>query len=264
MKAPPRLSDPSSDAPDLLRLLLRAGQTDVPDAARMRALSARLGPLVGGGAAGAAGGGGHAMAGGAAKGAGAAAAFKVGAGLMLAVAVGGGAVLGLQRAPRPTSEVPVPGISAPSATPVLLEPSTSATAPEPAVPSVALPVVVVASTRTPARLPSAVAETAGISAASPASAPAPSAESEIALLQAAQAALRGNPTSALALADRHAVRFPTGALAQEREVIAIEALVALGRREEANERGARFARDFPDSAHRPRIEALLRGPDHNP
>jgi hypothetical protein len=262
MKGPPRLSDPKSDAPDLLRLLVRAGQTDLPDAARMRALSAQLGPLAGGGAAGAAGGGG-ALAGGVAKGAGAAAAVKVGAGVMLAVAVGGGAVLGLQRAAPPTREVPVPSISVPIATPIALEASASASARESAVPTV-LPLVVVASTRTPARPPNAATETAGISAPPSASAPVPSAESEIALLQAAQAALHGNPTSALVLADRHATRFPTGALAQEREVIAIEALVAMNRPEEASERGARFARDFPDSAHRPRIEALLRGSDHNP
>lgn len=264
MKAPPRLSDPKSDAPDLLRLLVRAGQTDLPDAARMRALSAHIGALAGGGATAAAGSSGDAIAGGAAKGAGAAAAVKVGAGVMLAVAVGGGAVLGLQRASPPTRELPIPGISVPNAAPVALESSASASSGESAVPTVALPVVVVASTRALARLPSTATEIAAISAQSSASAPAPSAESEIALLQAAQAALRGNPTSALALADRHATRFPTGALAQEREVIAIEALVALNRREEASERGSRFARDFPDSAHRPRIDALLRGSDHNP
>jgi hypothetical protein len=89
-------------------------------------------------------------------------------------------------------------------------------------------------------------------------------ESEIALLQAAQGALRDSPASALGLADRHASHFPTGALAQEREVIAIEALLALDRRDKASERAARFARDFPNSAHLPRIEALLRESDHNP
>jgi hypothetical protein len=97
----------------------------------------------------------------------------------------------------------------------------------------------------------------------PPPAPAPPQETEIALLQTAQSALRGSPLSALGLADRHAALFATGTLAQEREVIAIEALLALHRSDEATERAGRFFREFPNSAHRPRIEALLRGADHN-
>jgi len=259
MKAPPRLSDPKSGASGLLRLLVHSGQTDLPDPARMRTLAARLGPLAGGGIAGATGGGDGAVASGAAKGVGATAALKVGVAVTLAVAVGGGAIVGLRQTPRPTGEVPVSGASAPLARPPASAPLAPAPSPESASEPVfpAHPAPVVASTPTPARLPTANAVTAASAA------PPVSAESEISLLQAAQAALRDNPTSALALADRHASHFATGALAQEREVIAIEALLALSRREEANERGARFARDFPNSAHRPRIEALLSGSDHN-
>ncbi len=276
MKAPPRLTDPKSDASGFLRLLVHAGQTELPDAERMRALSARVGSLAGGGPAGAAGNGVGALGGGAAKGAGGAAALKVTAAVTLAAAVGGAAVLGLRQAPPPLREAPVEGAPAPLADPPALLPvvgrATLAAPPSPGsaserVSPVSPPVVVVVSTPKPAPLPTAGAGTA---------APAPSAvaghegsnevsaESEIALLQAARTALRDNPTAALALADRHAARFATGALAQEREVIAVEALLALNRREEAMERGQRFARDFPNSAHWTRIEALLRGSDHNP
>jgi hypothetical protein len=44
---------------------------------------------------------------------------------------------------------------------------------------------------------------------------------------------------------------------QEREVIAIEALVALGRVGDARARASRHFRAAPDTAHRPRIEVLL-------
>jgi hypothetical protein len=80
---------------------------------------------------------------------------------------------------------------------------------------------------------------------------------EVDLLDDAQDALRGDAGRALALADEHARRFRFGALAQEREVIAIEALVRLQRNADARARAAEFFRDFPHTAHRPRIQALL-------
>jgi hypothetical protein len=90
-------------------------------------------------------------------------------------------------------------------------------------------------------------------------APAAGSESEILLLKQAQDALRADPGLALQLANRHAVRFPSGALAQEREVIAIDALSRLGRREEARARAGAFAERLPNSAHLGRIEALVAG-----
>jgi hypothetical protein len=77
---------------------------------------------------------------------------------------------------------------------------------------------------------------------------------EAALLERAQAALSGNPASALALTREHQRRFPSGALGQEREVIAIEALKRLGRKEAANARAAAFERRYRGSVHRPRVE----------
>jgi hypothetical protein len=68
------------------------------------------------------------------------------------------------------------------------------------------------------------------------------------LVDAARTALaRGLPADALAAADRHARDFPRGQLAEEREVLAITALVSLGKNAEARARRARFVRDFPNS-----------------
>jgi outer membrane protein assembly factor BamD (BamD/ComL family) len=66
-----------------------------------------------------------------------------------------------------------------------------------------------------------------------------------------------NPAEALRALEEHRARFPQGTFAQEREVLAIEALVRLGRRAEAEARAAAFARQFPGSAHRRRIAVLL-------
>jgi hypothetical protein len=285
MKAPTRLSDPKSNASGLLRVLLHAGQTDLPDAARMRTLAARLGPLVGGGVAGGTGGGSGAL--GTAKGSATATALKAVAAAILVGAVGGGAFLGLRQTPTTTTEVPAARTSAPlTRTPILAPPvaravptTLASTAKAPMAPTKEPPVVVAVSSPAAAPLPTPNASAVGSatspttdtatgttfpSAHSSATPSEPAQETEIGLLQEAQAALRDSPTTALALADRHASRFASGALVQEREVIAIEALLKLNRSGEARERGARFLSDFPNSAHQPRIETLLGGSDHNP
>src|SRR5262249_21542852 len=81
-------------------------------------------------------------------------------------------------------------------------------------------------------------------------------ETEVELLQRAQRSLSSNPAAALAAAEEHRARFTGGALSQEREVIAISALAALGRAGEARARAARFVESYPRSAHRPSVEAL--------
>ncbi|XXT16466.1 hypothetical protein WME94_40160 [Sorangium sp. So ce429] len=85
----------------------------------------------------------------------------------------------------------------------------------------------------------------------------PDAETELGLLQRAQEALAERPAEALALADAHLGRFPGGALAQEREVIAVGALKALGRGGEALARANRFIAEHPSSAYRRRLEILV-------
>lgn len=82
-------------------------------------------------------------------------------------------------------------------------------------------------------------------------------ESELGLLKRAQWALATNPGLALDIAATHARRFPSGALAQEREVIAVDALMRLGRTSEASRRGTAFQTRYPASAHARRIQVLL-------
>jgi hypothetical protein len=80
---------------------------------------------------------------------------------------------------------------------------------------------------------------------------------ELALLARAQAALASDPATALSLVNDHQARFTRGALAQEREVVAIDALLRLGRRSEALGRAVRFNQQFPGSVHARRIDVLL-------
>jgi len=81
---------------------------------------------------------------------------------------------------------------------------------------------------------------------------------ELALLERAQRVLRSDPAAALALAESHRARFERGALAQEREMLAIEALLRLERRAHAERRARAFAQRYPQSSHGPRLRDLLR------
>lgn len=84
-------------------------------------------------------------------------------------------------------------------------------------------------------------------------------DAEVQALQQAHEHLRaGAPAKALAAADAHAARYPNSALSQEREVLAIDALVRLGKREEAQTRAASFRARHPTSTHLIRIQSLLR------
>jgi hypothetical protein len=82
-------------------------------------------------------------------------------------------------------------------------------------------------------------------------------ESELALLARAQRALATEPALALQLAAAHERQFSASQLAQEREVIEVQALVQLGRRAEAQARAEAFRRRFPHSAHARRIDVIL-------
>jgi len=80
---------------------------------------------------------------------------------------------------------------------------------------------------------------------------------EARLLTRARAELKDDPSGALALADEHAQRYAKGQLVEEREVIAMTALVRLGRREEATARWGVFRVRFERSAYAPRLFALF-------
>jgi hypothetical protein len=83
--------------------------------------------------------------------------------------------------------------------------------------------------------------------------------SELHLLQRARASLDGAPQETLRILSVHTRHYPEGQLAQEREVLAIETLLRLGRREEATARGRQFEREVPGSSHLWRIRRLLKG-----
>ncbi len=80
--------------------------------------------------------------------------------------------------------------------------------------------------------------------------------SELSLIERAEA-LRTQPTEALAFLSKHEQVYPRGALAQEREVLAIELLLKAGRLSQAETRAERFEDAHPRSAHLPHVRALL-------
>lgn len=124
-----------------------------------------------------------------------------------------------------------------------------------ALPSAALP-----RPRPAAEASSRRAEEPGATASERPKAPPAEAGDELALLERARTALASEPARTLALADEHVRRFQRPALAQERERLAIEALVRLGRHGEAEERARRFEETYPSSAHLARVRALVAPP----
>jgi hypothetical protein len=80
---------------------------------------------------------------------------------------------------------------------------------------------------------------------------------EGALLLRARQELASDPAGTLALTDEHARRFPGGTLAPEREVLAIEALVRLGRTPDARARLAAFHDRFPQSPHLAHLDSIV-------
>lgn len=77
---------------------------------------------------------------------------------------------------------------------------------------------------------------------------------ELRLLQQAREELGRSPKQTLALCRKHEQLFPSGQLAQEREVLAIEALRRLQRDEEAERKTQQFDKAFPDSPHQSRVK----------
>jgi hypothetical protein len=82
-------------------------------------------------------------------------------------------------------------------------------------------------------------------------------EAELAILRPARAHVRSAPKRALELVAEHARRYPRGALIEEREVIAIEALLTSARVDDAAARARSFFADYPRSAHARRVRSLL-------
>lgn len=245
---PPRLVDDAAGSARL-RALLEEGRRDVGTTDDVRQLESRLVPLIwppmpptatpdstGAGASGAA--------------AGAKAAAGSGIGVkagLVAIAVGlagGGLWLAKTKAPARV-EPPATTAAADNKSPNDMPAGNQAAAPPP---EEAAP--------TPGA-PEAIAPELPASGAKERNTPAAERASESDLLGRAHAALRTDPARALALADEHRKTFPNGILAQEREVLSIEALERLGRHKEAVARADRFLRNFPGSAHRSKVNAVI-------
>jgi hypothetical protein len=249
--------------------LLDAGRSDLPADETVDALEARILPLLTGPPSGfpppADPTGGGAAAGGAATAAGGAAAGGAIAGgaalgkLATAVVLAGAVVAGTwalatrdakapREAPRShgaTTQAPVEE-DAPH-----VEPPEGADTPAGAVVEVDEPPAPVSPVARSAR-PRRIAREAA-----PSPTPEPAHEAEATLLSRAQAALAASPSEALRLTREHEVAFADGLLAPEREVIAIDALLRLGRTGEARARAERFLSRAPSSAHARRIRVML-------
>lgn len=161
-----------------------------------------------------------------------------------ALAIGGAAGLLYPRAPV---ERIVTVQAAPSVT-VAAAAAVTATVAAPVLPSI--------DTRD---LPDAVSPAAPVVPASGSAAPGASAldlAAERTMLDVARTALgRGNGANALVACDDHARRFPRGALAEEREAIAVQALVLEHRGEDARARAERFRKTHPRSILLPAVLA---------
>jgi hypothetical protein len=225
---PLRLADPASGASDSLRSLFTSAANDLPSDAALARLSAKLGPLLG------------PTGGGPAPGGSTSSGSLAGAGKIAAVAAAliGGAVLVANLNQDVPSNVPA-APPLPAVEKVREEPRAEA-------PSIAAPATAV---ETASATPS--------SGERPATRPAArsAAELEVELLERARGSLASNPAHALSLTSEHKLRFPGGVLAQEREVIAIDALKRLGRSDQASLRADEFAKSYPGSAHRRKLDA---------
>jgi hypothetical protein len=246
---PPRLFS-SGGTGDELKLALATAREDVPSAARLEAILASLprdpgppdgGGNDGGGDPGPATGGADVTSMAPAAAAAASGWGKLGGILALGAALGGVGYV----ATRGDAPVPPPAnrITEPSSTS-----STDTAAPE-VVPTTAPSAAELAPSATPTTRVQAPRPTASVEA--------PEARPEIEILREAQQALGSNPARALALADEHARSHPKGQLGQEREMLRIQALVALGRKDEARALAKAFKERHPKSGYLPRLDAMF-------
>jgi len=229
---PIRWKELDSAAPAGLRALFQAGVEDLPSDAQLASLAEKLGPVLDTPGAGTGGSSAGARA-------------KLGLAALGAAGVGALAwMLTSGQAPAPSTTA-VESDAAPlssSRTPVLSAAPTAFLAPEPS------------SAPEPSNAPPSRGD-APLSSARSAVAPlARPAETEAEFLERARTALGQSPSVALSLANQHRSRYPSGVLAEEREVIAIEALKRLGRSAEAERRIEAFSRRYPGSAYRKKLD----------
>lgn len=149
--------------------------------------------------------------------------------------------------------------AAPSSGAVIAEPAVSA--PPGAVLPVTtddLPTMPVEALPSSAMSPEGTNAPARIAAARPAEKP--RREDEFELIQRAQEKLASDPASALTVLQEHARSFPAGELTQERETMAVEALVRVHRKPEARARASALLARFPRTPYVARLESALGEP----
>jgi hypothetical protein len=81
---------------------------------------------------------------------------------------------------------------------------------------------------------------------------------ELRLLDDARRRLEREPLHALREIERHTAEFPYGALSAERELMAVDALLRLGRRSDAEQRARVLLQRYPGSMYKDRVRSLLR------
>lgn len=258
MSDPTRLFEDPGASP-ALKELLGSARDDGPSAADLARLASKLGPLLvataPATAAAAAASSSAAPAGAVATG------TQVAAGVSLVkvaviAAVGGTIIAGgafqagrsYEAAHPPPPKVEKVAAAPVEAPPVVVEPVVE---PEPA------PVAEPPAPAPEPEQPKAVKATARVPAKASAP-PAPQTLSEVELLEKAMAAMRaGDAKEALALTARHETQFGSGALVQEREMLAIEALLKSGRAGDARLKAQAFRQKYPTSSHLLRLDALV-------
>jgi hypothetical protein len=77
------------------------------------------------------------------------------------------------------------------------------------------------------------------------------------LARAWQALARHDPQTTLSLLDDDQRRHPHGALAEERDAMRVQALAAVGKRDEARARADAFFARYPQSVHRAAVEKAV-------
>jgi len=228
-REPLRLLDPASGASDAVRDVLASAGADAPTAAQLAALSSRMTPLLAAPAPAAAA---------------TSALPKLALAVGLTLVVGAGLLLLWPRGDRPAPQRTQPAATAPA--PAAAPTPAAQPAPQPPVSEPPPP---------QASAPPPAPRTRPSQRLAPG---APDATTEMELLGAAHQALRaGTPQRALDLAREHETRFRSGTLVQEREAIAIEALVRLRRAAQAARRLDAFVQRFPTSSYRKRLENLI-------
>ncbi len=81
---------------------------------------------------------------------------------------------------------------------------------------------------------------------------------EMRYLSRARELLDQHPAEALGVIEQHRRNYPNGVLREEREAFALEALVAVGRTDEAERRYYDFLREYPHSELTGRLDRIMR------